>query len=458
MHPRQDKKANAFASLFAAPTPKTIYVADAPPARGGQLQQISPEEFARQCGMQGWTESLLADPETVNDIKNLKCDHEIKLAKAGFDLRMAAISDNVDKLCIAYINSAVGYGVFAREAIPANCVIALYSGVIRPVKDPHLFEGGDYEFALKSGEATAASVDAEEYGGLARFIQHIPDKNDYRFASHINPDQVAGINLKISICLFAHVPILFLETKKSVKPGEQLGFNYSLDAYWSEISISPSLFDIFGGIINQDDYTPNKICINIDCQDGNTIRVKTSHDHMNKMFQIQDDICIECNGMLVTISKDAYYRAVRQSPRSPFIHIDNPTSIKPAAARPQSPAASTVSALTLFSETDHGKQITASLKRITQEFTKHVRWAYLSKLQSAALVMDDRETLNSIANHLNANLLSTAIHFDDNGSNPFLFVTRPLISQLEQTPAMHTEMDKRSGKCDVVYSQNLLVR
>jgi len=239
-----DEDKRTFVSLLTIPTPEIIYTADKPPRLGGQERAVTPAEFARQRGMQGWTESLMAELADINEVKTIKNDYKIKYTRIGFDFRAAAINKNLNKLCIAYINSIVGFGVFAREDIPAKSAVAIYSGVIKPVKNAKEFEGGDYEFEVRNNGEVTASIDSENYGGIARFIQHIPNKNDYCFASNINPDEVADMNLNVSACTFWHLPFLIFETTRLVKAGEQLGFNYSIDEYWAKLHIAPSLFDI----------------------------------------------------------------------------------------------------------------------------------------------------------------------------------------------------------------------
>lgn len=74
-----------------------------------------------------------------------------------------------DKLVICFINKDVGYGVFANSFIEAGTIIGVYAGQIEKKSNVDKTYGWALDNNLR--------VNARKYGGITRFIQHMPYSN-----------------------------------------------------------------------------------------------------------------------------------------------------------------------------------------------------------------------------------------------------------------------------------------
>jgi hypothetical protein len=78
----------------------------------------------------------------------------------------------IDKLVICKIDDEVGHGVFARQSIDINEIVAIYSGEFSFSQS-----GNDASYAMdavRSQKGSGYSIDAKKIGGIARFFQHLP--------------------------------------------------------------------------------------------------------------------------------------------------------------------------------------------------------------------------------------------------------------------------------------------
>ncbi len=122
-------------------------------------------------------------------------------------------------LYVEKVNSSIGWGVFAGQAIEKHSFVIEYTGLMRK-RNRRLIAGNNYLLRYPNAEPGAEkfTVDAEKEGNYSRFINHSFEPNI----------EIA------SVFLDGMVHILLLTLKK-IEKGEQLCCNYGED-YWKGIA------------------------------------------------------------------------------------------------------------------------------------------------------------------------------------------------------------------------------
>jgi len=129
--------------------------------------------------------------------------------------KMAMEQPKEDLFYIRWINTYLGYGVFAAQDIPALCYIGEYIGIIRKRrfrKDRF----NDYIFGyVVAGRNTSYVIDAKEQGNFTRFINH----------NGVHPNLTSRWVIKNRI-----THIIFFANKLILKD-QQLTYDYG-EYYW----------------------------------------------------------------------------------------------------------------------------------------------------------------------------------------------------------------------------------
>lgn len=159
---REDHFRNLVERVHGTPA-EYLWVANAPLSLGGVPERKSIEEVEVLFGFK-YTESIFMP----SNIAGMRFDPHDELAFIWEALQERLEHPLSDSLVICKINDEVGYGVFARNFIPAGTMIGLYAGVLE-VKTPAM---NAYGFDL-TGEAHLRS-NADKVGGITRFVQHMP--------------------------------------------------------------------------------------------------------------------------------------------------------------------------------------------------------------------------------------------------------------------------------------------
>jgi SET domain-containing protein len=168
-------------------------------------------------------ELIFAEPSIKALIKK-KCDRFLKL---GFRSKMNRFSlalfeqdfilKKMPPVEIQYIDSLVGFGVFATQTIPGLTYVGEYVGVVREkTKKPD--QSNDYIFRYLGSRSFFKSfvIDAEEKGNFTRFINHSDEPNlTSRWLIH---DDVYHV-------------IFF--TNQKIEKGHQLTYDYG-PYYWTK--------------------------------------------------------------------------------------------------------------------------------------------------------------------------------------------------------------------------------
>lgn len=130
---------------------------------------ISTEELGRRLNFT-YMDSILA-PNRVSELAfDPEEDTEV-IARKNLRLKQYVASEKHNQFVVRFISPEVGYGVFAKDLIPAGSNIGLYAGIINLVDGP----GGNYT----TGLSRDYRIDAENFGGITRLIQHMPFSLEY---------------------------------------------------------------------------------------------------------------------------------------------------------------------------------------------------------------------------------------------------------------------------------------
>ncbi len=121
---------------------------------------------------------------------------------------------NLPQVSIRWIDDEMGWGLFAEIAFQPMEFIAEYTGIVRQRRSADQTNAYCFEYLLAPGHDTSYVVDAQDQGGLARYINH----SDHP-------------NLASAQAVFDNISHIVLYTKTFVAKGEQLCYDYGAD-YW----------------------------------------------------------------------------------------------------------------------------------------------------------------------------------------------------------------------------------
>lgn len=299
--------------VFNIVNPGYLLVSDRPLAASGEIKRL--------------------DTEEINDKFNFNYAEDIFLPEAFVDVEFGhtegrefiwgKIKDRLehplnDKLIVCFINSEVGYGVFAKEFIPAGTIIGVYAGEIDSTDN----DDKDYGMIFHP----TFRINARQTGGIARFIQHLPyffekivseiksspdidvilrildgngiffegdddlrtidlirksgsnskylekfalkqieelnnrtveEQAEIKTKSFLNKiPNLATANVQQYPIQFKNLPAAYLQTLCDIQPNEQLGITYGL-TYWNKKGHAPQYFDRLGQIIQKNTYMPS---------------------------------------------------------------------------------------------------------------------------------------------------------------------------------------------------------
>lgn len=207
------------------PTPNT-----SPPdyptiSRGKELRYEGPEEVRRLFEELGihYLERTAFAPDCHMFQKTALSDYaehgkEPKISAAQFELFSQLVREgHRAPIYIKWISDEVGYGVFAREDIPAGTLIAEYSGVVVP-KNRVRNRTWSWKYPIKGHFIDTfpreVSLDGGIFGNEMRFLNHGDHRNTSPVFVH---DGTTWVN-----CYYARKPIA---------QDEELLINYG-KRYW----------------------------------------------------------------------------------------------------------------------------------------------------------------------------------------------------------------------------------
>jgi SET domain-containing protein len=116
---------------------------------------------------------------------------------------------------IRWIDDFVGWGAFAARAFKKMEYIAEYSGKVRKRERRDKKNAYCFEYTIASGIPTPYTIDAQDQGGIGRFLNH----SDHP-------------NLLSTLVTVESIEHVILVTDRTIEKGEQLVFDYGQD-YWA---------------------------------------------------------------------------------------------------------------------------------------------------------------------------------------------------------------------------------
>lgn len=298
-------------NLITPPKTTTIHYAEKPPLLGGKPITMQVEDFAKKNGFE-WTDDFMLSENLEDDRKRMVADPDfqkkvlaytflddddegipkvlpiteteiIEKFNTDFFLKKALpaaekIVDSckqyipqvfslVSDLVICHIDPKVGKGVFLKKDAPIikkGTAVAMYIGVYQKPDDNF----GAYEYTTQSHPLFAAAspfrayghVDTERYGGIARFIQSMPEQeelSEFKFSREETRAEIATANLEVRNLFYQGMPVAVFIAATDIKPGEQLGYSYGSN-YWTqaecELGNRQLLFDKKGELIANEKY------------------------------------------------------------------------------------------------------------------------------------------------------------------------------------------------------------
>ena len=141
----------------------SIWYADKPPHLGGIPRKISVDELNNKIGKGfTFTENIYVNNKLKINSKHLHNKNYMK------DELLKMINNPFsDKLVVCDMGEEVGHGVFARAAIQVGEIVAVYSGELK-------IKGQRTQYGMDVDPESNYIIDATNYGGIARFFQHLP--------------------------------------------------------------------------------------------------------------------------------------------------------------------------------------------------------------------------------------------------------------------------------------------
>ncbi len=124
-------------------------------------------------------------------------------------------SQCIPKVVLRYINPLMGWGVFADQDFKKGEFIAEYSGIVRKRRRHDRKNAYCFEYLLAPDVPSPFLIDAQNQGGIARYINH----------SH-------QANLLPSLATFDSLTHVVLIAAEPISRGTQLCYDYGSD-YWA---------------------------------------------------------------------------------------------------------------------------------------------------------------------------------------------------------------------------------
>ena len=160
------------------PKATNVWYSAIPPLLGGTPVKITIQELYHKLGYSFEFSENIYTQQTclVNPPENFDLTHQANITPMVLKKLNSPVHDS---LVVCKIDDKVGHGVFTREPIKYGEVVAIYSGEIKKNHPPSL-DKQEYQYSLgidSSDKQERYSIDAINIGGIARFIEHLPQNN-----------------------------------------------------------------------------------------------------------------------------------------------------------------------------------------------------------------------------------------------------------------------------------------
>lgn len=128
---------------------------------------------------------------------------------------------------LKWIDSQIGWGVFAASPIKKMTFIGEYAGKLRKRRRVDTKNAYCFEYVLAEGYSSPYIIDAQDQGGIVRYINHSN-----------NP------NLTAALATFDQISHVILLAKEPIAIGEQLLYDYGVN-YWTHRPLPKEILQSF---------------------------------------------------------------------------------------------------------------------------------------------------------------------------------------------------------------------
>lgn len=136
------------------------------------------EEFVQATGVPFLSHLDFEDPkiriQLQSDCAKLKKKGELSREQLWFGCyyQKEILEPRLPPVSIRWIDPRIGWGVFAERDLKKGEFIAEYGGKVRKRKSLDSKNAYCFEYVLTQGVSTPFNIDAQNQGGVARYINH----------------------------------------------------------------------------------------------------------------------------------------------------------------------------------------------------------------------------------------------------------------------------------------------
>lgn len=177
-----------------------------------ELQQMCSISYIPQLDFLKWAYFTEIAKKTAKMHKKGLLDAEQLWLGAYFQKEI--LSTPLPPVRLRWIDETVGWGVFAERDLKQMEYIGEYAGMVRPRKRSDAKNAYCFEYVMVRGERTRFTIDAQDQGGIVRFINHSAKPN--------LTAMLATVHDLSHIAVFA---------ARAISKGEQICYDYGQD-YW----------------------------------------------------------------------------------------------------------------------------------------------------------------------------------------------------------------------------------
>lgn len=189
--------------------------------KDGMQQSLTTEEFEKLMGVK-FSEQLQFASESLKrkiQRKTEKLYRKGELSRQqlwfGAYYKKEMSAPGIPDVVIRYVDPVLGWGVFANRDFKKMEFIAEYTGMLRRSKWRDRKNAYCFEYTLAGGVKTPYTIDAQDQGGISRYVNHS-----------------SSPNLLSALATMDWVSHVVLIASEPIQKGEQLCYDYGSD-YWS---------------------------------------------------------------------------------------------------------------------------------------------------------------------------------------------------------------------------------
>jgi len=174
----------------------------------------------RRCGFRYAATAVFLRARDLRDRQLLFSTPSPRASDLGVDADLAA--RRVAPLEVKSVPQVRGFGLFARDDVPAGSFVAEYAGLVAPSKNDRAFDGYALDYA-QALDGTTLRISARDFGSVARFVNHDPERPNAAVVAATPP---SGLRRVLII------------TTSPIRRGDQILVDYG-PAYWHGADVVP---------------------------------------------------------------------------------------------------------------------------------------------------------------------------------------------------------------------------